>query len=144
MVNLWGEASKKFDFSKKSRNDHAYQEIAKKLVALGIHQASAWCRERIKWLKTDDWKARDENHTSGNLLSHCTFYEELDQVLGTVPSTEPPALHDSLASWGANLLIHESSGGMEGASRRLMRLVLKPVPEEAAAARHGSLLGGAF
>ncbi|CAM2111863.1 unnamed protein product [Caretta caretta] len=94
LVNLWHNASKRFDFSSSSRNGHVYQ-----LAALGIHRTGDQCMERIKWLMTNYWKARDENCTSGNSPSSCPFYEEFDQVLGTVLSHQ-----HIIIAWSAGMV----------------------------------------
>ncbi|CAM2099227.1 unnamed protein product [Caretta caretta] len=101
--NFWCKVSKRFNLSKSSRNDQAYQLIAKKLAVPGIHRTSNQCREWIRRLRIDYWKARDETCTSGYSPSSCPFYEEFDWELSTALSTEPPALHDSLVSQESDL-----------------------------------------
>lgn len=86
-----------------------YQEIADELAVLGFKQTRDQCKEQIKLLKSDYQKAGDENCTSRKSLSSCLFYKDFDQGLGTVPSTESPAVHNSLVSWDGNLLTPESS-----------------------------------
>ncbi|CAM2111650.1 unnamed protein product [Caretta caretta] len=102
-----------FNFSKDTRNDYVCQEIADKLATLGIHWIDEQCREWIKELKGNYWKARDENCTSENSLPSCLLYQDFDQVLGTVPSTKPSAVHDSLVSQDSNLLTPKSRTGEE-------------------------------
>ncbi|CAM2113546.1 unnamed protein product [Caretta caretta] len=51
--------------------------------------------------------------TSGNSPSSRLFYEEVDWVLGTVPSTESTIVHNSLVSQ-VNLLTPDSRVGLEG------------------------------
>lgn len=51
------------------------------------------------------------------LLGTCLYPEEFDWVFGTVQSTEPPTLHDSLASRDGDFLTHESSIRLEGSQQ---------------------------
>ncbi|CAM2098449.1 unnamed protein product [Caretta caretta] len=68
-----------FDFSKSTRNDHAYKAITEQLMALGIYRIAEQYRQQIKQLKTDYCKVKDANGTSGNSPSSCLFYEEFHQ-----------------------------------------------------------------
>ncbi|EMP34990.1 hypothetical protein UY3_07853 [Chelonia mydas] len=61
----------------------------KKLSVLEIYRISDQCRERIKQLKTKYQKTRDHNHTSGNLLTSCTFYDEFDFFLLDLELAKP-------------------------------------------------------
>ncbi|EMP34184.1 hypothetical protein UY3_08689 [Chelonia mydas] len=129
LVNLWREVSKQFDFSRSPQYAHAYQQRAK-LAAWGIHRTGDQCRTQIK---TNYWKARDANHTSGNMQSSCPLHEESHEGLGTVPSTEPPAFHNSLASQDGNPLAPEPITGPEGSQLALpeqLQATLDPYSEE--------------
>lgn len=70
----------------------------KKLVILDFYWTDDQCREYIKQLYIKLQKNRDHNHTSGNSPISCPFYDEFNWVLGTVPHTEPPVVHDDLSA----------------------------------------------
>lgn len=137
LVNLWCRASKTVAFSKSTRNDHTYQQMVKKLAAWQIYQTSDQCRERIKCLKSEYQKTRNQNHTLVNLSKSCPFYEEFDQVLGILPSMEPTMVRDDLLSWDGALLTPESSKVTDGRQQQGQSrdtevcLLLKSVPEQA-------------
>ncbi|CAM2106161.1 unnamed protein product [Caretta caretta] len=114
LVNLWCEASKTVDFSKNTWNNHAYQQIVKKLTALQIYQTSDQCRECIKWLKNECEKTRDHNRTLGNSSQSCPFYQEFAWVVDPVPSMQPTMVCDDLVSWNGTLLAPEPSMGAAG------------------------------
>ncbi|TFK07382.1 superoxide dismutase [Mn], mitochondrial-like [Platysternon megacephalum] len=105
LVNPWSEASKTFDFSKSTRNEHVCKSVSEQLR---IHQITNQCWEQTKSLKTDYHKTRDDNCTSGNSSSTYLFYKEFDQVLGTAQSTEPTVVHDNLLSREGSLITPHS------------------------------------
>ncbi|CAM2098216.1 unnamed protein product [Caretta caretta] len=75
------------------------------------------------------------------LASSCLFYEEFHWVLGTVSSTEPPMVHDSLVSHDVNLLTPESNIRLERIQQAPdqaseVTWVLTPVLEEALLLEH--------
>ncbi|KAH1171643.1 hypothetical protein KIL84_007261 [Mauremys mutica] len=92
-------------------------------------------REQIKLIKSKYQKTRDQNCTSGKSPTSCLFYEDFDQVLGTVHGTN--VVHNDLESWDGTLLAPESSMGTDGSQQKEpsedneMTLLLKPVPQEA-------------
>ncbi|EMP41283.1 hypothetical protein UY3_01519 [Chelonia mydas] len=98
-----------FDFSESTRKDYASQQIAMELVVLEIYQTGDQCRERIKRLKTDCCKARDQNRISGNALSSCPFYKIFNRVLCTAPIMEQTVVRDDLVSKDGSPLTPESS-----------------------------------
>ncbi|CAM2095785.1 unnamed protein product [Caretta caretta] len=122
LVNLWCKASKTVDFSKSTRNDHTYQQIANKLAALQIFQTGDWYREHIKRLKSKYWKTRDKNHILGNSPTTCALCDYFDRVLGIAPSTEPTMLHGDLVSRNGAL---NPAWGLMGASSRFPMRIMK-------------------
>ncbi|CAM2096763.1 unnamed protein product [Caretta caretta] len=131
LANLWCKASKTVDFSKSARNDPLYQQRRWQLckcIGLVTSAGSGLTSSRGKYQKF-----RDQNHTSGNSLTLCPFYEEFVRVL----STESTVMHGTLLSQNGSLLASQSSMGTDGSQWQTPRednkvtLLLKPVPEEA-------------
>ena len=56
------------------------------------------CREKIKKLRAEYKKVKDNNNQTGNNRKTCKFLEKLDNVLGSKPATRPPILVDSFES----------------------------------------------
>ncbi|CAM2111930.1 unnamed protein product [Caretta caretta] len=102
------------DCSKRTRNDHSYQQIVKNLAALQIYQTGDQCKEQIQHLKNKYRKNRDHNFSLGNSLTSCPFYKEFDLVLDNVPSPEPTMVCDDLVRQDDALLAPESSTGTDG------------------------------
>lgn len=60
----------------------------------GFERSANQCREKIKKLRAEYKKVKDNN----NNRKTCKFFEKLDNVLGSKPATRPPVLVDSFES----------------------------------------------
>ncbi|CAM2116652.1 unnamed protein product [Caretta caretta] len=121
-----------FNFSKSTGNDSVCKTISELLVVWGIDWTAEQCRERIQWLKTEYCKVKDANSPSS-----CVSYEEFDQILETVVSTDPTVVHDNLLSWDGTLIVHPTRSQALSEKRQPLdegqelTLVLRLVIEEA-------------
>ena len=70
------------------------------------------CCEKVKKLKGEYKKIKDDLKQTGNNRKTCKFFEELDEVMGTKPAIVPPVLLDTFSTPTT-----ESSGHEEACQR---------------------------
>ena len=71
-------------------------EIAEKMHEQGHMRDYKQCQEKLKNLKTEYKKVKDENNGSGHGLTTWKFMEEMDGVLGTRHTTRPAGILESM------------------------------------------------
>ena len=72
--------------------------LASDLSRYGYTRTGVQCRERIKKLKKDYKKTKDNLNLTGNKRKQCKFFNELNDILGDQPSTKPATVIDTLAA----------------------------------------------
>ncbi|XP_029971617.1 uncharacterized protein LOC115405945 isoform X2 [Salarias fasciatus] len=67
------------------RNLKVYASISEQLALRGVHRTAKQCREKIKKLKQDYKKVKDQNIRSGYERKTNKWYEKMDAILGHRP-----------------------------------------------------------
>jgi len=100
LLDLWSEKSVQALLEGCTRNKTVYDKLAEYLVGFGYNQMGGQCRERIKKLKKDFKKTKDNlNQTrNGNCRKQCKFFDKLNEILGERPSIKPTVVIDSSSS----------------------------------------------
>ena len=97
LLELWGEESVQTTLEGCTSNKSIYDKIAAELNSSGYTRTGLQCRERIKKLKKDYKKTKDNLNETGNKRKICKFYEQINDILGDRPSTKPAIVIDSSA-----------------------------------------------
>lgn len=77
----------------------------------GFDRTASQCRGKIKKLRAEYKKVKDNNRQTENNRKTCKFYERLDSVLGSKPATRPPIVIDSFESIANNSSDSRKSDG---------------------------------
>ncbi|XP_036341738.1 uncharacterized protein LOC118751079 [Rhagoletis pomonella] len=72
--------------SKIKRNRSIFEEVARALNSKGIKTDAIQIRAKFKSLKSDYYKAKRNNNSSGAERQTCDYFEMLDEVLGHRPA----------------------------------------------------------
>ena len=69
--------------------------VAGEMREAGYDQTYQQCRDKIKKLKGEYRKAKDKQDKTGEQPSTWEFFDAIDAILGTKPSTRPPVVIDT-------------------------------------------------
>ena len=96
LLGIWSDESVQQKLNKVSKKKPIYDAIAKKLNEKGYTKTGEQCKTKIKNLLARYRKVKDNNRTSGSGAdTSFPFFDEIDAVLGTKATSEPPILVDS-------------------------------------------------
>ena len=98
LLELWSEESVQALLEGSARSKNVYDKLASDLSRYGYTRTGVQCRERIKKLKKDYKKTKDNLNLTGNKRKQCKFFDELNDILGDRPSTKPATVIDTLAA----------------------------------------------
>ncbi|KAJ8003008.1 hypothetical protein DPEC_G00164910 [Dallia pectoralis] len=121
LLQLWSEESVQLELESCLRNQHVFNRIADVLREKGIYRTGDQCREKIKKMKLEYRRIKD-NHRMQRGGRSWKFYDVMDRVL----SNRPAIAYSSL---GGAIIAHQ--------------VLQSPPPSAADAYLHG-LPGGAF
>ena len=97
----------------------------------GFERIANQCHEKIKKLRAEYKKVKNNNNQTGNNRKTCKFYEKLDNVLGSKPATRPSIVIDSFeSSSGNNSCDSQKSDDDESASNNEQTLDLSTEKSE--------------
>ncbi|XP_062501343.1 uncharacterized protein LOC134178483 [Corticium candelabrum] len=95
LIDLWGEESVQVQIEGCARNKEVYAKLAARMQEEGYNRSGTQCREKIKKLKTDYRKVKDNNNESGRARRSSRIFEAMDAILGHKPATCPPIVLES-------------------------------------------------
>ena len=95
LIQIWGDGKIQEELDGAKRNKQIFQTIAKKMQEQGYNSDWQQCRAKIKSLKGDYRAVKDHNGGTGRGRKTCTFFKELNEILGFRPASVPPVLLDS-------------------------------------------------
>ena len=98
LVELWGDSEIQLQLEGCKRNQAVFQKIASLLSEAGYERTYQQCRENIKKLRAEYRKVKDSRRKTGEDRKEWEFFDVLDDIIGTKPSTQPPVVIDTLAS----------------------------------------------
>ena len=96
LIEIWGEEEIQVQLEGCKRNIHVYERIARELCDIGYERTAVQCREKLKKLKSEYKKIKDNNNETGRKRKHWRFYDAVNNVLGCKPATQPPVVVDTL------------------------------------------------
>ena len=93
LLGIWSDESVQQKLNEASKKKPIYNAIAKKLNEMGYTKTGERCKTKIKNLLARYRKVKDNNRTSGSRTdTSFAFFDEIDTVLGTKATSEPPIL----------------------------------------------------
>jgi len=69
----------------------------------GYNRTRIQCHKKIKKLKVDYQKIEDKNKQTGNNQKDTKFFNPMNEILSTKPTTQPPILIDSSTNCPADM-----------------------------------------
>ena len=97
LVDFWSDDVIQCQLEGCKRNKDVYEKISKLMQEKGYTKTAVQCREKIKKLKGEYRKIKDQHNKTGTGRKKWRFHDALDSVLGNKPATMPPELVDTLA-----------------------------------------------
>ncbi|KAM9147826.1 1-aminocyclopropane-1-carboxylate synthase-like protein 1 isoform 1-T1 [Pangshura tecta] len=97
LLQLWADESVQMELESCLRNQHVFNRIAEVLREKGIHRTGDQCREKIKKMKLEYRRIKDNNKTPRGGRTW-KFYEVMDRVLTSRPSLSYSSLSGSMVS----------------------------------------------
>ncbi|EMP34934.1 1-aminocyclopropane-1-carboxylate synthase-like protein 1 [Chelonia mydas] len=97
LLQLWADESVQMELESCLRNQHVFNRIAEVLREKGIHRTGDQCREKIKKMKLEYRRIKDNNKTPRGGRTW-KFYEVMDRVLTSRPSISYSSLSGSVVS----------------------------------------------
>ena len=102
LIELWNEDNVQSQLEGCKRNKAVFESISRRMNDASFERTANQCREKIKKLRAEYKKVKDNNNQTGNNRKTCKFYERLDNVLGSKPATRPPIVIDTFESSSTN------------------------------------------
>ena len=97
LIEVWSEEEIQEQLEGLKRNKHIYEKLSSKLRKDGYNKTGEQCRSKVKKLRPDYKKIKDNNGLTGRGRGKWRFYmyEALDDILGNRPATRPPVIVDT-------------------------------------------------
>ena len=95
LIEVWGQETIQEQLQACKRNQSIFEAVAREMREAGYDRTYQQCREKIKKLKGEYRKAKDKQGKTGEQPSTWEFFDSIDAILGTKPSTRPPITIDS-------------------------------------------------
>ena len=96
LVEIWGEEEIQALLEGCTRNKAVYEKIARGMVEAGYQRTGVQCRDKMKKLKSEYKKVKDNNTETGRRRKAWKFYDCINDVLGNKPATRPAVVIDTL------------------------------------------------
>ena len=111
LLGVWSEEKIQDQLNKVNKKKPIFDAITAKLSEFGHMKTGEQCKTKIKNLLAKYRKVKDSNRTSGSGADNSfPFFGEMDAVLGTRATSEPPILVDSGLPDGAVSLDDSENG----------------------------------
>ncbi|XP_048364839.1 bifunctional phosphoribosylaminoimidazole carboxylase/phosphoribosylaminoimidazole succinocarboxamide synthetase isoform X3 [Sphaerodactylus townsendi] len=85
LINIWSDEEIQKTLEGATRNKDIFEEIARRLMKVGIDRDWKQCRTKYKNLKYEYRALQKENHQLGNARRKMRFYDEIDCILRSQP-----------------------------------------------------------
>lgn len=98
LIDLWKEEGIQEQLEGSTRNRHVYEKLATQLTKAGFQKTGEQCRCKVKKLRQEYKKVKDNNGLTGKGRMIWKYYDAMNEVLGNRPATRPPVVIDTTAS----------------------------------------------
>ncbi|KAM9495770.1 1-aminocyclopropane-1-carboxylate synthase-like protein 1 isoform 1-T3 [Clarias gariepinus] len=105
LLQLWSDESIQLELESCLRNQHVFNRIAVALHDQGIYRTADQCREKIKKLKLDYRRMKENQQTPRGARAR-RFYDVIDRVLSSRPAASSSSSSYSSAVWGSAAVPH--------------------------------------
>ena len=95
LIEVWGQETIQEQLQSCKRNQSIFVAVAREMREGGYDRTYQQCRGKIKKLKGGHRKAKDKEGKTGEQPSTWKFFDGIDTILGTKPSTRPPIVIDT-------------------------------------------------
>ena len=95
LIEVWGQETIQEQLQSCKRNQSIFVAVAREMREAGYDQTHQQCRDKIKKLKEEYRKEKDKQGKTGKQPSIWEFFDVIDAILGTKPSTRPPVVIDT-------------------------------------------------
>lgn len=95
LISIWSDETMAQLLASTHKNRELFKLFSEKMAALGFHRSVEQCRIKVKKLRLQYFRVRDaigKSGTSAEEKEKFVWYEELDGILGSRPSSRPKAL----------------------------------------------------
>ena len=96
-IEYWGEGGIQEQLEGSKHNKHVYEWLAAELVKTGSDKTAEQCRAKMKKLKLEYRKVRDNTTKLGKDRVPGGFFNALDRMLGDRLMSQPTAIPDTSA-----------------------------------------------
>ena len=97
LIGIWGDVKIQAELDGKSRTKQVYDKISEMMSEQGYSRDGEQCKTKIKNLKKMYTAVKDHNNVTGNDKKTCSFFDELDAILGHRPASAPTVVLDASA-----------------------------------------------
>ena len=98
LLSIWGDSKVQDELDGAVRNKTVFVDIQKQLAELGYERDWRQCRSKVKNLKAEYRKVKDNNGETGSGRKTCRFF---DGILGHRPASVPSILLDTATGTSA-------------------------------------------
>ena len=98
LIGVWGDEDIQEQLEGSKRNKHVYERMAKTLRVYGIEKSGEQCRTKVKKLRQEYKRIKDDHKETGNERKKWKFYDSINKIMGNRPSVTPPVVLDTLDS----------------------------------------------
>lgn len=95
LIEQWGEQGIQEQLEGSKRNKHVYEKLSSALAKEGVIKSGEQCRTKVKKLRQDYKKIKDNHSYTGRGRTSWKFFEPLNDFLGTRLATRPPVVLDT-------------------------------------------------
>ena len=96
LIRLWSNDGIQAQIEGCKRNREVIDTLAAGMTDEGYVCTGVQCRNKIKKLKADYRKIKDNNNETGRQRRSTRIFEAMNEILGCRPATHPPVLLDTL------------------------------------------------
>ena len=84
LIELWGDEAVQALLEGSTRNRHVYDRISREMGEAGYQRTWSQCRDKIKKLKSEYRKVKDNNDETGKRRKAWKFYDKVDDIIGCI------------------------------------------------------------
>ena len=95
LIEIWNEDGIQEQLEGSKRNKHVYEKLCTQLRGAGYVRTGEQCRSKVKKLRQQYKKIKDNNGMTGRGRGKWRFFDALDEVFGHRPATRPPVIFDT-------------------------------------------------
>ena len=110
LIELWGDEEIQALLEGCTRNRHVYEKVVEGMKEAGYDKSCVQCRDKIKKLRGEYRKIKDNNKETGRNRKNLKFYDPLNEILASRPTTQPAVVIDSLLEVEEVMKCHEENG----------------------------------